>query len=156
MARKPSVETLETPAREVTSSAATGCRKTDSEQLPQIELKIDYGDGSRPVQWAKPDDPAAAPFPAFKHVYRQGGEFNIAVTTKNLFDNSLFFGDMDVQVSATVDEPDLGITFNNPTTHLQLGAELIPVTMPERLREYMAGWQVICSTEAATVTIDTS
>ncbi len=31
----------------------------------------------------------------------------------------------------------------------QLGADVVAVTMPDRLREYMAAWQVLCSTEAA-------
>ena len=30
-----------------------------------------------------------------------------------------------------------------------LGAEIVPVTMPARLRVYMAAWQVLCSAEAA-------
>ena len=30
-----------------------------------------------------------------------------------------------------------------------LGAEIVPVTMPARLREYLAAWQVICTAEAA-------
>jgi amidase len=31
----------------------------------------------------------------------------------------------------------------------KLGAEIVPVKMPERLREYMAAWPVICASEAA-------
>ena len=30
-----------------------------------------------------------------------------------------------------------------------LGAEIIEVSMPKRLREYLAAWPVLCSSEAA-------
>jgi amidase len=30
-----------------------------------------------------------------------------------------------------------------------LGAEIVPITMPARLREYLAAWQVLCTAEAA-------
>lgn len=36
-----------------------------------------------------------------------------------------------------------------------LGAEIVPVKMPERLREYLAAWPVICSSEAAAAHIET-
>ena len=37
----------------------------------------------------------------------------------------------------------------------QLGAEIVPVKMPERLREYMDAWPVICSSEAAAAHAET-
>ncbi len=37
----------------------------------------------------------------------------------------------------------------------RLGAEIVPVKMPERLREYMDAWPVICSSEAAAAHAET-
>ena len=37
----------------------------------------------------------------------------------------------------------------------RLGAEIVPVKMPARLREYMAAWPVICSSEAAAAHAET-
>ena len=36
-----------------------------------------------------------------------------------------------------------------------LGAEIVPVKMPERLREYLDAWPVICASEAASAHSDT-
>ncbi|MDA1258063.1 MAG: amidase, partial [Chloroflexi bacterium] len=37
----------------------------------------------------------------------------------------------------------------------RLGAEIVPVRMPARLREYLAAWEVICSAEAAAAHAET-
>lgn len=37
----------------------------------------------------------------------------------------------------------------------ELGSEIVPVKMPERLREYLDAWPVICSSEAATAHAET-
>ena len=53
-------------------------------------------------------------------------------------------------------EPEIAAAIRNSVGVMEkLGATIVPVKMPARLREYMAAWPVICSSEAAAAHADT-
>ena len=111
---------------------------------PLTRSAVDAGFVLQAIAGLDPNDPTTLPHP----VPDMTATLDAGVRGMKIgFDETYASEDM---------EPDLADAIAESVRVMErLGAEIVPVKMPSRLREYLAAWEVLCSSEAAAAHAET-
>lgn len=105
---------------------------------PLTRSAVDAGIITQAIAGHDPQDPTSLPYPAADLLAGVGKSLKgVRVGWDEQYASEDLARDHAAAVAAAKDAAQA------------LGAEIVPVTMPTRLREYLAEWQVICTAEAA-------